>query len=181
MRKKKEVKVPVINQKGYEMQAEFNVKLMNLLKKGQGSGNVDEVLEKALDLLKNRNQQLVLLDQNPEALKQVERWKALSELSGSSFSASDESRLFAMASLLSKEAPSSSRRQAPPRQFFRGADFGGRHSEIRRFSPAYPYQNGQLRRPQQDVNVGSNFEKRARVQCFSCKEFGHYAPECPNR
>ncbi|CAP39645.1 Protein CBG23376 [Caenorhabditis briggsae] len=99
-----EEKAPTLKQKGYQYQTDFNVKVINMLAEAKRKGSFEEAIDKASAMLRKRNQENVLLDRNPAALKQVESKRAISELTGTSDSS--DTKFLALASILAREEPS---------------------------------------------------------------------------
>ncbi|PIC52478.1 hypothetical protein B9Z55_000257 [Caenorhabditis nigoni] len=79
----KEEKAPVLSQKGLQVQCELNTKIINLLNTAMIGGDVESAAKEAVSMLKTRNQEIVLLDKDPNALKNLEKIRAISALSNS--------------------------------------------------------------------------------------------------
>ncbi|CAO4368819.1 unnamed protein product [Caenorhabditis nigoni] len=79
----KEEKAPILSQKGLQVQCELNTKIINLLNTAMIGGDVESAAKEAVSMLKMRNQEIVLLDKDPNALKNLEKIRAISALSNS--------------------------------------------------------------------------------------------------
>uniref|UniRef100_A0A8R1I0X8 Uncharacterized protein n=1 Tax=Caenorhabditis japonica TaxID=281687 RepID=A0A8R1I0X8_CAEJA len=176
-----EEKTPELAQRGLQVQAETNTKILNVLKRGIVASDPKEAMQEAMDLLRRRNQELILLDKDPAAMKNIEKLKALSAITGASSSGEGDAKLLALAQLMSAGEHRNDRRpsQPPRRQFFRRAGSGYQPAGVRD-NLGYGGNDGL-----QGEDVGGRRQgarmleagdaKRPKTQCFGCGGFGHYA------
>ncbi|EFO94472.1 hypothetical protein CRE_13303 [Caenorhabditis remanei] len=180
--RKGEEKVPELSQKGLQKQAEINVQVINML--NNGAADLGKAVEEVVDLLKRRNQELLLLDKDPSALKNVEKLRAIAAVTSSEGSNAGDAKLMALAQIMSQGGDNRNQRSGARRQWFPAAGFGGRQSGVRNFS-AYSQRGGHggerafgTKRQFNGSSTSGDFPKRSQIQCFSCGEIGHYSTQC---
>ncbi|EFO97591.1 hypothetical protein CRE_22261 [Caenorhabditis remanei] len=180
--RKGEEKVPELSQKGLQKQAEINVQVINML--NNGAADLGKAVEEVVDLLKRRNQELLLLDKDPSALKNVEKLRAIAAVTSSEGSNAGDAKLMALAQIMSQGGDNRNQRSGARRQWFPAAGFGGRQSGVRNFS-AYSQRGGHggerafgKKRQFNGSSTSGDFPKRSQIQCFSCGEIGHYSTQC---
>uniref|UniRef100_A0A8R1ENE7 RNase H domain-containing protein n=1 Tax=Caenorhabditis japonica TaxID=281687 RepID=A0A8R1ENE7_CAEJA len=130
-KRREEEKPPTLSQKGLQMQADLNTKLINMLESAMETGDLPGTIKKASELLKERNKELKLLDTDPEALKLVSKMRAVAEAAGTSSDTLD-SKLLAIAQIVKEEKPREKR--LPPtrsNRWFPGAGSIYRPSGVR--------------------------------------------------
>uniref|UniRef100_A0A8R1I6L0 Tyr recombinase domain-containing protein n=1 Tax=Caenorhabditis japonica TaxID=281687 RepID=A0A8R1I6L0_CAEJA len=130
-KQREEEKPPTLSQKGLQMQADLNTKLINMLESAMETGDLPGTIKKASELLKERNKELKLLDTDPEALKLVSKMRAVAEAAGTSSDTLD-SKLLAIAQIVKEEKPREKR--LPPtrsNRWFPGAGSIYRPSGVR--------------------------------------------------
>ncbi|CAI2347899.1 unnamed protein product [Caenorhabditis sp. 36 PRJEB53466] len=111
-KKKEEEKAPTLSQKGLQMQAELNAKVIKLISEGLEGGDMTEAGKEVLNLMSERNKELVLLDKDPDTLRTWEKIKAVKELTGAAPGAMDTAML-AWGHLFKSDKPAN--RKPPPR------------------------------------------------------------------
>ncbi|EFO95989.1 hypothetical protein CRE_09943 [Caenorhabditis remanei] len=171
---------PKLSAKGLQKQADFNVKVANLLSKKVDEYPDDEDFKKIFDLIKARNAELELLDKDPRAAAMMEKATALASLTNASNGGiSDPTQLMVLASLLPGDAgPLKRRRMNEPShsQWFRGAGASRGESSTRYYKNSNTNGYGYQRFGH------SQGSERARSQvCYKCHQPGHYASSCQQR
>ncbi|EFP11202.1 hypothetical protein CRE_30766 [Caenorhabditis remanei] len=158
--RKGDEKVPELSQKGLQKQAEINVQVINML--NNGAADLGKAVEEVVGLLKRRNQELMLLDKDPSALKNVEKLRAIAAVTSGEGSSAGDAQLMALAQLMG-QGDTRSQRGSARRQWFPAAGFGGRQSGVRNFS-AYSQRGGErafgTKRPFSGSSTSGDFPKR---------------------
>uniref|UniRef100_A0A8R1DVF7 CCHC-type domain-containing protein n=1 Tax=Caenorhabditis japonica TaxID=281687 RepID=A0A8R1DVF7_CAEJA len=188
-KQREEEKPPTLSQKGLQMQADLNTKLINMLESAMETGDLPGTIKKASELLKERNKELKLLDTDPEALKLVSKMRAVAEAAGTSSDTLD-SKLLAIAQIVKEEKPREKR--LPPtrsNRWFPGAGSIYRPSGVRN-NNFYGYERvgdrdfgSDTRRFKRQAESREDEPERLHakmpVRCYACQRQGHYASECP--
>ncbi|CCD69318.1 ATP-dependent protease [Caenorhabditis elegans] len=120
MKKPVEEKVPVLSQKRFQIQGDLNTSIINWLKTGIEEGDLEGAAQRAIEALRKRNEELKLLEMDPNAMKKVEQFETLTAIMGSS-SSTDSARLIAILQLTAADKTSRNSSQHQPKKWFRPA------------------------------------------------------------
>lgn len=171
--KRKCLEVPKLEKKAFQAQVEFNVKVMGLL---VDSKDASDDVDKALELLKERNKLLTAADKNPAVFETYD----LAEKLKSSSSDSSQLSSVLLASALSGGATSRKRRYEPFPQ--RGSEYG------KSLSPNTFAMSRELDSLRRQVANGRNgrydsqpAKTQTGVQCYRCFQYGHTRPQCRSK
>uniref|UniRef100_A0A8R1DMR2 CCHC-type domain-containing protein n=2 Tax=Caenorhabditis japonica TaxID=281687 RepID=A0A8R1DMR2_CAEJA len=180
MARRTEEKAPELSQKGLQVQAELNIKILNKLKEAledQDQAKMIAAVKETIEMIRRRNSELVLLDKNPGALRTVEKLEAISALAGGT-TATDSARMLAMMTQLAAEDNQKPRyRQPNGHQWFRAA---GSFQGTERVRDNYGFNTQNRTGGPRSQSVEQSYGKSPQ-RCFNCHRTGHFAAHCKQR